>query len=298
MIASFEGNGNINIPNWRVTAKILGTIKTEDGKYSIPTGKISIMPSGTSGVAYPGPIPTVNEIVIPSSIALQENSEIDIVPRSRAALYNQPILQNAYYNLRLNFNLKLADGVYFGNLPSWKYFSIPIEFTAYNGSNEVIKKSQSTFFFQIGTLFGTPPQENTLSLQVNNIAKNAVLEFKNIEDYTNGVIANYPNAITVKSNTNFQLKVRSIPNSLTSPSGKTIPLSTVNMKLKKTNTTAGNEYPIKLSTNLQLLSVGNTSTTSTYNYDLEYSTSKNDTNFIKAKAETYSTTLEFEIIVQ
>ncbi|NIF06480.1 hypothetical protein F3J23_13610 [Chryseobacterium sp. Tr-659] len=295
---TLSGNGPFNVPYWKISMRLKQPITSTDGKYTIPANKISFQPVSSSGQAYPGPVPTIPQIGMPLNTFLQEQQEVFLIPQSNAPLYNQPIQPNGYYNLQLKYSMNVMGGSYLGNYPSWINFIAPIQFTAYDQYNNIIGRTDHNFQFQIGTLSGTPTDVPEMSLQFSAKAVNGSLEFKSMSDYVNGVSATYTNALIVKSNTNYQIKLRSLQGQFTSPAGNFIPLATVKLDLTPVSGNKGNVYSVLLSASPQLIATGGSTGNSSVYYDIKYSTKANDERVINAKSEEYSTTLQYEIIPQ
>lgn len=296
--AMFSGNGNFNIPNWRLSAKLKQPITSNTGGYILPANKISFQPVSTTGDATPGPVPNITQIGMPVNVFLQEGTEVFLVPNSNAPFYNQSNKNGTYYSLQIKFNMMVAGGSYLSSYPSWSTFTAPIEFTAYDKNNNIIGRMNHEFQFQIGTLTGTPPIDKELSLQINKNAVNGLLEFKTLQDYANGTSVTYNNALTVKTNTNFQIKVKSIQSSFTSIAGNNLPLNAVQMTLISSSADPTNTFPIYLSATNQLIGNGSATKNTNFKYDIKYYTSPNNQSLINAKPEEYSTTLQFEITPQ
>lgn len=294
---TFAGNGNINIPNWRLSARLKQNITANSGNYIFPANKISFQPVSAVGQAYPNPTPSLAEIGVPLNTIMQEGAEFFLIPKSNAALYNQPSQPNGYYNLQLKFSLRVAGGSYLGIYPSWITFTAPVEFTAYDQNNNIIGKMEHQFHFQIGALSGNP-NETELSLKVNGNAANGVLEFNSIQDYKDGASVVYPKAISVKSNTNYQITVRAVQGNFTSQQGNSIPVNTVQLVLLPLLQNQSLIYPVSLNMSSQLIAKGTSSQGNYYNYDVKYFTKPNDEYFINAKPEEYSATLQYEITPQ
>lgn len=296
--ATFSGNGNINMPHWKLSARLTQSIKSQNGQYTIPANKISFQPVSSTGQASPNPTPSFSQIGAPLNVFLAENAEVFLVPQSNAALYNMPSSPNAYYNLQLKFGISIMGGAYLGSYPAWTSFNAPIEFTAYDQYNNVIGKMNHTYQFQIGSLSGTPPVTQEMSLKVNTNAVNGLLEFDSMQDYSNGNSVTYPNGLEVSSNTNFQIKVRSLQSNLTSSSGNTIPVSVIHLNLEPLSQGTQTVYQISLGSTSQILVKGTTSQTSLYSYNIKYFTQAQDSQLINAQSGDYSTTLQYEITPQ
>ncbi|MFY1045823.1 hypothetical protein [Chryseobacterium sp. GP-SGM7] len=295
---TFSGNGNFNIPHWRLSAKLQQNIISENGQYTIPGNKVSFHPVSATGQAVPGPPPSIAQIGAPSNVFLQENVEAFLVPQSNAPLYNASSSPNAYYYLSLKFAVTLMGGAYLGTYPAWTRFYATVEFTAYDQNNNIIGRIPHTFQFHIGTLSGTPPTTQEMSLIINSNAANGTLEFDSMQDYNDGNSINYPNGLKVNTNTNFQIKVRALQNNLTSPLGYTIPISAIHLRLQPLSQGTQTVYPLTLSSTSQILAKGNTSHNTTFNYDLIYFSLAQDQQLINARPGEYSTTLQYEITPQ
>jgi hypothetical protein len=77
---------------------------------------------------------------------------------------------------------------------------------AYDQYNNLIGKSVIYFKLQIAQLSGTPPTSTEMSLKLASDAINGTLEFKTMQDYTNGVSVSYPSALITKVTRIIRLK--------------------------------------------------------------------------------------------
>jgi len=296
---TFAGNGNLNVPHWKLSARLKQNIVSEDGKFTIPSNKISFQPISTSGQAYPNPVPTISQIGAPLNVFLQDNSESFLIPNSNAPIYNNPQTPNAYYNLQLKYALTLLGGSYLGSFPAWTRFIASVEFTAYDQNNVIIGKMSHDFQFQIGNITDAPPPADILSLKINMNASNGLLEFKTMQDYTNGTSVTYTDGLSVTSTSNFQIKVRSLQNNLQSVAGNTIPVDVIHLTLFTAASSANQRiFPIVLSAANQTLAQGNSTNNAPYRYDIKYFTLPQDARLINAKSDNYTTTLQYEITPQ
>ncbi|MEF9478713.1 hypothetical protein OWR28_14300 [Chryseobacterium sp. 1B4] len=295
---TLAGNGNINIPNWRVSVRLKQPITSNNGNYILPANKISFQPVSSSGKAYPNPVPTIPQIGMPLNVILKEGQEVFLIPQSNAALFNQPAQPNGYYSLQIKYSINLAGGSYLGAYPAWITFIAPLQFTAYDQYNNILGTVDHNFQFQIGSLSGTPTDIPELSMKFGASAVNGILEFKNMQDYANGASVTYANALTVKSNTNYQIKVKSLQNQFSASSGNFLPLDSVQLNLIPVSGNMGTVNTILLSTAPQLIANGGSTQNSDVYYDMRYSTKPNDERFINARSEDYTTTIQFEITPQ
>lgn len=295
---TFAANGNLNMPNWKLSARLKQNIVSEDGKFTIPSNKISFQPISTSGQSYPNPIPSISQIGAPPNVFLQENSETFLIPNSNVALYNKPQKSGGYYSLQLKYGITIQGGSYLGNIPAWTKFIVPVEFTAYDQYNAVIGKMSHNFQFHIGNITDAPPPSDQLTLKVNMNAANGVLEFKTMQDYNNGTSVTYTDGLLVTSSSNFQIKVRSLQNDLQSAAGNSIPVDVIHLTLVASSTTNQRIFPIVLSSANQTLAQANSANNMSYRYDIKYFTLPQDVRLINAKSDDYTTTLQFEITPQ
>ena len=210
-----------------------------------------------------------------------------------------PSTPNGYYNLQLKYGITIMGGAYLGTYPAWTRFVAPVEFTAYDQYNNVIGKVNHTFDFHIANLTGTPPVTQEMSLKINMNAANGLLEFNSMQDYNNGTSVVYPSGLQINTNTNFQIKVRSLQSHLQSNTGNySIPVGAIHLTLQPLGQSNQTIFPITLSTANQTLAKGNASQSSIYNYDIKYFTLPQDEQLINAKPTEYSTTLQYEITPQ
>lgn len=296
---TFAANGNLNMPYWKLSANLKQPITSTDGQYTIPGNKISFQPISSVGQAYPNPTPSLAQIGVPPNVFLLENAEVFLVPQSNAPLYNMPSTPNGYYNLQLKYGITIMGGAYLGTYPAWTRFVAPVEFTAYDQYNNVIGKVNHTFDFHIANLTGTPPVTQEMSLKINMNAANGLLEFNSMQDYNNGTSVVYPSGLQINTNTNFQIKVRSLQSHLQSNTGNySIPVGAVHLTLQPLGQSNQTVFPITLSTANQTLAKGNASQSTIYNYDIKYFTLPQDEQLINAKPTEYSTTLQYEITPQ
>lgn len=293
---SLAGNGDINIPRWKVSVKLKQAVNASNGQ-ELQANMISLQPTTSAGQASPGPIPSIAQIGAPLNVVLQQGQEVFLVPQSNAAMYNKPPAPNGYYELQLLYNLTIAGGAYLEKFPAWSSMVVALEFKVYDEHNNIIGLREHAYQLQVGLLTGTPPASNQYSIQIGAGAQNGLLEFKTINDYVNGVKVTYPNALVIRSNTGYQIRVRSVSPAFTSASGNALPLSTVIVQLKSASESITGAAAAPLSTIFQKIATALSSSIAVY-YDIIYSTKPNDLSLIEAKMEDYTTTLQYEIMPQ
>lgn len=291
---------NLNVPDWKISVKVLSPILSSDGKV-FPPEKLSFSPTGTSGQAQPGAVPSIAEIGMPMSVSLNGiGNETFLVPKSNAPLYN--VSQwNSYYDLRINYNLVVAPGIYLNDLQGGdvqRRYRVPFEFNAYGPNNELLGTVQMEYTIDVFRLTDNPVPENKYSIQIGGGAHNGLLELKSLKDYVSGARVSYANGLIVSSNTDYQISVRSVPPTFTSASGYTLPLDVVNLRLTPTAGNAATTKVVQLSNITQIIADGISTNNSPVYFDLEYYTNPNNEQLIQARTDEYTTTLLYEITPQ
>jgi hypothetical protein len=279
----------LNEPYWKLSVQLTAPIQASDGTV-FPSEKISFVPIRTEGQAWPGPIPTVSQIGMPSPVPLIGTSEVFLVPSSNAPLY-QFSLWPRTYELKMIFNLLVAEGAYLNPLQE-KIFPFTLRFTAYRQNGSVIGVEDISYTIQVQRLSGVP---SGFSIRVSTEAANGLLEFNTPTDYINGKSVTYTDGLAVSATTAYQVTVRSIPAYFSSASGDILPLDIVRLQLIGGS---GITTPVTLSTAtktiLQDLSTGGT----VEYYDITYSTEPNDSRLFNVPSEQYETSLMYEISPQ
>lgn len=292
-----HGNGDLNLPTWRVSVRVKQPIS--NGNQIFPADKISLLPVTTHGVLNGYAIPTVTQIGMPLQTFLEQGQEVFLVPQSQIGLFNNGGGVNSYYNIYIPFNLKVEGGAYLSQFRTWSQFAMILEFKLYDDKNQIRGMQQTYYSLQIATLSGSPQTPtNQLAIKVASNAVNGLLELKTKQDYLQGVIVKYSNGLMVSANTNYQLKVTALQPNFTSPTGNTIPLNTVNLSLIPVSTNQSSVFPVALSANAQKIASGPSTQSVQVYFDIVYATKVNDANLINAKPEQYTTTLQYEILPQ
>jgi len=292
-----DGNGNLNLPTWRVSARVKQPIS--NGNQIFPADKISLLPTITFGQFNQGTVPTITQIGMPLQTFLQQGQEVFLVPQSQAGLFNSAGGGNPYYNFHIPFDLKVEGGAYLSQFTTWSEFTMVLEFRFYDNKNQVKGIQERYYRLQIATLSGSPQTPtNQLSIKVASNAVNGLLELKTKQDYLQGVNVKYSNGLMVSANTNYQLKVTALQPNFTSPTGNTLPLNTVNLSLIPVSTNQASVFPVALSANAQKIASGASTQSAQVYFDMVYATKVNDANLINAKPEQYTTTLQYEIVPQ
>ena len=295
LVFDYSGT-SLNIPNWKLSAKLTGPIVSTDGSTVFPSEKISFIPTKITGQAQnPGPLPGISDIGMPSSVALNGQSEAFLVPVSHTPLYNVS-QYTTYYRMEIHFDLSIAGGAYLEKLQggdNQKRYNVPLEFTAYKGDGTVIGTFTSNYMIDVFKLSGMPPASQ-YSISVSTEALNGLLEFKNLSDYVNGKSVTYQNGLSVVSNTAFQVTARTVSDLFSSASGNTLPAGVCNVQIM--DSSAGpSKSPVSFSTSPQLILDGVSTGGSTRKYDINYHSKLNDSRLIEAVPDKYSIALIYEI---
>lgn len=274
-------------PNWKLSVKVKDPLRT--GNTHFPMEKFLIVPVRTEGQANnPGPLPTIQQIGMPSPIALNNIAEVFLVPTSNVPLKN--VSQwSSYYSLQLIYNIIISGGGYLQNYHNKQYRGTLL-FTLYRQDNTPIGSKELPFTIQIGKITGTPTPEYSISFTTE--ASNAQIEYKSMADYVNGTSVTYPNGLTVSTTTDYQVTVRSVETSFNSASGNTLPLDVV--KLHFLGASRGT-VPVALSSTMRTVMQGPSTGGIAETYDVIYSTDPNDTRLMDVSSDQYSTQLMFEI---
>lgn len=292
-----DGNGNLNLPTWRVSARVKQPIS--NGNQVFPADKISLLPTTTYGQLNGSAIPTINQIGMPLQTFLQQGQEVFLVPQSQAGLFNSAGGGNPYYNFHIPFDLKVEGGAYLSQFTTWSQFTMVVEFRFYDNKNQVRGLQERYYTLQIATLNGSPQTPvNQLAIKVASNAVNGLLELKTKQDYLQGVSVKYSNGLMISANTNYQVQVTALQPNFTSTTGNMLPLNTVNLSLIPVSNNQASVFPVGLSATSQKIASGSSTQSAQVFFDIMYATKVNDANLINAKPEQYTTTLQYEIVPQ
>ena len=276
---------NLNEQGWRLGVKVQTPLKS--GNVTFPANKIRLSPKRTNGEAN---FPTMQQVGM-TAASLTNNTEVFIVPSSKAALY----LKNengGYYFFEMIYDMIVEGGAYLQNLQN-KTFEGVLRFTAYRKNNSIIGFQDINFRIQVHhTLSGTPPIENQYSISFTNEASNAMIEYSSLSDYVNGKSVTYKDGLTVSATTDYQVSVRSINDEFTTDTGDKIDLDVVKLQLAGSSANGPlTALSYKKKTVVQGLNTSGQST----KFDITYSTDPNDLRLYNVSSKNYSTQLMFEI---
>lgn len=301
LVTRFTYSGtNLNIPNWKLSVSVQSPIKSTDGTAEFPSDKIAFIPINTVGQATPNAIPSISEIGMPSIVPLNGNSEVYLVPRSNAPLYNiSPY--TSYYDLQLHYNIQVLPGAYLKDLQggyNQKAYVLALTFRAYGSNNELLGSYQQTYRIEVFKLTDNIPEDNSYSIRISSEAQSGLLEMKTLADYATGVKVSYPNGLSVATNIAYQISLRSISPQFVSSQGSLLPLNVVKMHLVPVGSNSASVNTIQLANTSQIISSGPSTKNIQSYYDIQYWTSPADNQLIEATMSEYSTTLLYEITPQ
>lgn len=297
---SGAGSGQLNLSNWRLAVRLKGVVNPKQGAQDkpFPPGKIALRPNKTSGSLVPGPVPTVAQIGMTPKASLALNQAVYLVPQSNAAIVNTTP-NNSYYSVMFEFDFIVEGGAYLANVyQNYTNYNVPLEFILYNEQNVVLSRVTPTnYVIQVNPLGGNPPIPNQLSIKLNGQALNGALEFQTLNDYAQGVSVTYPASLTIASNTDYDILVKSLQqNFSTANNQSSIPLNSVQLRLLANAGHTATVTPRWLSTQDQVLATGATTNNANKTFDIIYNTKANDGLLIQSPAGVYKTILQYQII--
>lgn len=299
---AIEGNGNINISNWKVTVQVLSPMTT--GGKTFPPEKLVLQPTGITVQSTPQNTPTLAQIGVLNETYLNL-IPVFIIPQSGAPIYNAHP-NNGYYNMNISFKLVVEGGAYLTDLKGQTYRA-NVQFTLYDGNNTFLASAQNYYDINVsGWLSGTPPVQNSFSLTVNGGAQNGTLTLQSRSDYEYGTSVTYNNGLTVNTNAAYQVMVNASSGTPHfSYNGNNIDLDVLKVQLSGGGAGVTDLNPVILSTSAQRIAKGNTTGNSNLNFNVEYSINLAQRDKLlyaykdKQQSETtYTTTLQYTILAQ
>lgn len=231
--------GDITIPNWSLSVRLLRPIQPISGGVNksgkpFPADKLSLRWTEDDNKS----LLNLNEIgASRNDIFLTNSGEVFLIENSQQPLRAQ---KDQYSSALLFSMLKVAQGKYLDDFVSgvneWTHieYDIPLQFTLYDVSGKVIGNQYLNYKLHIypkltdGNAVDVAPD---YSLQVEANAMDASLQFFTRQHYTEGVKLLVENAIRVNSNTDYELRVKSIDPEIRRISGDGLPLSLLSLQL-------------------------------------------------------------------
>lgn len=294
--------GNINIPNWSLSVRLMQPIQPSSGGPNksgrpFPADKISLRWTEDNNES------TLNLNGIGASrndIFLANSGEVFLIDKS-----NQPLRSrsNQSFTAQLFGMVKVAQGKYLGDFVSgvseWTHiqYDIPLQFTLYEPSGKVIGYQYVTYKLQINpklTDGDAVDVEPEYSLQVDAGAMNTSLQFFTREHYTEGVQHLINNAIRINSNTDYELRVKSVDSEIIRAEGGALPLSVLSLQILPTagsGATISNPK-IQLSTQEQVAYAGKSQDkTVIRNFNVQYEANLTRPQALTARPGNYTVSL-------
>lgn len=278
--------------NWRITVRLTGDIVSSDGSKVFPSNKVGFILTSTDGQP-PSTIPNASEIGLSYPVMLNGMQEIDLVNGSLKPLSNKVGNNFEYFQFQMNLQLTAVGGGYLDVLDddagnSTITYTAPFEFKAYIGEEEFII-NHTYDILQVHKL----STNKNYSILVNPV--NVDLEFNTMTDYISGKSISFSNALTVKSNVDYQVRVSSIYPNFYSALGTVLPLDIVRLQLSGNSQTT---TPMMLSDTMVTLLHDTSTGGNSKQFDLIFTTMANDSRLLNIPNEQFSTNLLFEITPQ
>ena len=283
-----NGNQNANIKKWSVVAKITSSIRNGENP-DFPVDKIKLIFNNiTFQQYYLSQNPTLSQIGIIQNEIKMANSNSYLIQNSPLTI-NVP--SGKYGSMVLGYDVKIEGGNYLNAHKSWNNYQINFEVSLLDEYSKVISTSSFPLSMMISPN-GNYEAVPTLSIELNTDVKNANMSFYRMKDYVGGVVAEYPNGLKIKSDTDYEIQVSSTNDKFLSTDGN-LDVDIINVKLKDVDTKSVSSQ-IKLSTIPQKIFSGKKNTTEK-KFDIIYSTNPSDTKILKSKPGLYTTTLLYTI---
>lgn len=278
---------NINYKNWSMMVRANPYISNFWGR-TIDPSRISIRLNRISGGPTIQDIGT-NQTPIPLSYSNQYLFQNSNYPLKHG--------KNEYYSQYIfEFDIIVSGGAYLEELKSWLFqYYMNLTFTVVSAQGEKITDADSIIRMQIYPR-DTPPSEPTYGIEINADAKNALLELKSVSDYVNGVEKIYENGLTITSKTPYQVQVRSLTSNFQAENN-ILPISTVSLEINDSQN-GGVGGSVTLSENLQTVFNATNADKKPRKFNIRYFTKPNDERLIKAKSDSYTTTLMYTLTPQ
>lgn len=284
-------NGNANLEKWTLSVRFPNPIMNTAGKI-FPIEKLKMRINHIEG-SMQGVTPSISSIGADPSIIPMQMTDVDLIRNSPLRLYTP---QGGYNQLKIVYDIIIEGGAYLSDFNQSQITPIPCIVTIKNEFGAVVHQSSFNNYNLHFMLSGTPPVENTYSIETNVNAKNSFLEFKTLSDYVNGVQAVYEKALKVTSTTPFSIQVRSTSNQLSS-SRSELPISIIQLSIID-NSNLSTLGTIGLSNTYQTLYQSNSAAKQARYFDLKYATKPRDQRLLEVKPDTYTTTLIYTLTPQ
>jgi hypothetical protein len=289
----------VHLPNWKMSVRVTQPINSTDGSRTFPPEQLSLVPNRTVGNATPGPVPSITQIGVPAVVPLGL-SEIFLVPQSNAPLHNE----SYWFYMEMSFDLVVNGGAYLGNLQggdTQKRYPIYLEFKFYGPNNKVLGTGINKYDIDVFRLSGAPVEDKTYSLTVNGGARTGNLILQSRSDYESGTSVVYNNGLTVRTNTDYEVKVKA-----TAPyfsyGSHTIDLDVVNMNLTTASPGVTGLNVITLSSSDQVIARGSSTSKQDLNFNVNYFINQNNKNKLLnawkspgSQSTDYSVSLQYTI---
>lgn len=292
---------NINISNWSLSVRLLEPINTIAGGSNrvnrpFPPDKISFQWMTESNPSF-----KLEDIKASrNSIFLQNLSEIMLIQDAQKPLSSEG---KYYVQQQLFGRVNIAAGAYLDdylspNQYTYLKYRVPLLFSLYDSQRQLIGSRQVVYEIQLPprlTDAGMVDANPDYSLQINEGISRANLQFFTAQDYNNGVKSTLENAIKVNSNTDFEIRIKTMESELSRQGGGVLPLSVITSTLVPGQRTSGIGIvnpEVVLSNSEQLaLSAKSKDKNVTQWYTIQYRANLTRTQAISAKTGNYGLTV-------
>jgi hypothetical protein len=279
-----------SFPHFKITVQVTAPITFVNGSTLAPQYvSLKHNPALAAAPAF------ANAIQAPTNFISLSYSEVTLIESSAT-----PLIAPPYYSTNIKYDLKIAGGPQLVELQNGMYYC---QFTFRLYDQNGLLKSTSTAIYNFGKYFngtggGSGGGDTPItSLSLVNGAPNTALNFTSGSDYINGVSVTINNGLRVQSTAPYQIKVKSSAANFSSSQSTIIPVNTI--KLQSTNGVPSPPSGMTHNTitldnvSKTLLVKGSYTDPNPVYYNLKYSTTPNDINFINAQQGAYTTTLTY-----
>ena len=230
--------------------------------------------------------PTAAQIGVSTTPVVLNNTDVTLINGA-----NSPFIAYGFTEHKLDMliqggsHLVIPNGVYTGTLI----------FSLYNSNNVLVSTSNVNVSFNMNSV------DNSLTLELQNLANEINLDFNTLANYTNGVSVTKARGMRVVGYQPYQVMIKTSGLNLIAANSTTVPVAAVNIEATKyTSTTGGiSTFTRELSTVNQVIvtnpMVDNTQQVT--EYDLRYYTLPNDSR-LTGKTGVFNTTVLFVVVSQ
>jgi hypothetical protein len=231
-------------------------------------------------------IPSAAQIGVSTFLKPLDNIDVTLIGGSNATFTAYTFTEHKFdMQIQGGSHLIIPNGVYTGTLI----------FSLYNSNNVLVSTSNVDVSFNMNSV------DNSLTLELQNLANEINLDFNTLANYTNGVSVTRARGMRVVGYQPYQVMIKTSGLNLVSANSSTIPVAAVNLQATKFTSTSGgiSTFTRGLSTVNQVIvtnpMVDNTQQVT--EYDLQYYTAPSDSR-LSGKTGVFNTTILFVVVSQ